>query len=130
MTPEELRRKVAAELLGKAARDLNSARLLAAEEAVNSMFFSQQAAEKSAKAFLTAHDVAFRKTHDLRELGIACTTILPALAPHVEACEPLTPFAVEARYLRLPLDPEAGEALEALAKATALYDAVKSELGL
>jgi hypothetical protein len=55
---------------------------------------------------------------------------LPALAPHVDACEPLTPFAVEARYLRLPLDPEAGEALEALAKATALYAAVKVELGL
>jgi HEPN domain-containing protein len=47
MTPEELQRRVAAELLDKAGHDLNSARLLASEEAVNSMFFSQQAAEKS-----------------------------------------------------------------------------------
>jgi hypothetical protein len=39
--------------------------LLASAEPSRSIFHSQQAA----KAFLTFHDVTFRKTHDLNELG-------------------------------------------------------------
>jgi len=69
MTPEELRRDEAARWLMAAAKDLKSARLLAGEEPMGSVFHSQQAAEKSAKAFLAFHNVPFRRTHDLQELG-------------------------------------------------------------
>ncbi|MCG2659957.1 MAG: HEPN domain-containing protein [Kiritimatiellae bacterium] len=39
------------------------------------LFHCQQAAEKAMKAFLTAHDMPFRKTHDLDELAVACEKI-------------------------------------------------------
>lgn len=41
----------------------------------NALFHSQQAAEKAWKAFLFWHDVPFRKTHNLRELGEACVAL-------------------------------------------------------
>lgn len=39
------------------------------------VFHAQQAAEKSLKGFLAWHDRPFRKTHDLVELGQACTEL-------------------------------------------------------
>src|SRR2546426_783597 len=38
-----------------------------------SLFHAQQAAEKSLKALLTFHNVAFRKIHDLNKLGREAT---------------------------------------------------------
>jgi HEPN domain-containing protein len=38
-------------------------------------FHCQQAVEKTIKAFLTWHDRAFRKTHDLVELGAECSDL-------------------------------------------------------
>ena len=46
----------------------------------DALFSCQQAVEKSMKAFLTAHDTMFRRTHDLDELAIACESIDPSLA--------------------------------------------------
>ncbi len=46
-------------------------------EPSRSVFFSQQAAEKAAKAFLTFHHVAFRKTHDLTYPGAQCAAVDP-----------------------------------------------------
>jgi len=40
---------------------------------------SQQAAEKAAKAFLTFHQVPFRKTHSLPDLGSQCASVDPSL---------------------------------------------------
>ena len=80
MTPEQLRHNEAARWLAAAAKDLKSARLLAKEEPTGSVFHSQQAAEKSAKAFLSFHNVPFRRTHDLQELGKQCTDVDPSLA--------------------------------------------------
>ena len=77
MTPEESRRDEAARWLGQARKDLNAARLLASAEPSRSTFHSQQAAEKAAKAFLAFHDVPFRKTHDLNELGGQCAALIP-----------------------------------------------------
>jgi len=68
MTPEESRLDEAARWLAQSSKDLNAARILASPEPSRSVFHSQQAAEKAAKAFLTLHDVTFRKTHDLNEL--------------------------------------------------------------
>ncbi|WP_447972355.1 HEPN domain-containing protein [Nitrospira sp. Kam-Ns4a] len=35
----------------------------------DALFHAQQATEKAVKGFLVWHGVAFRKTHDLREVG-------------------------------------------------------------
>lgn len=43
------------------------------------LFHSQQAVEKSLKAFLTWHDEPFRRTHDLRTLGQQCALLDPTL---------------------------------------------------
>ena len=61
--------------LSKAASDLRGAHIdLEADPPLieDALFHCQQAAEKSLKAFLTAHDTPFKKTHDLDELGRAC----------------------------------------------------------
>ncbi|MCX6647590.1 MAG: HEPN domain-containing protein [bacterium] len=75
--------------LQKASRDL-----MAAEADIthhvplteDALFHCQQAAEKSMKAFLTAHDTIFRKTHDLDELARSCESIDPSLAEALDPC--------------------------------------------
>ena len=114
MTPEELRRDEAARWLAAAARDLKSARLLAGEENTGSVFHSQQAAEKSAKAFLAFHNVPFRKTHDLQELGKQCVNLDTSLADVLAEAENLTDYAVIFRYQDAPYEPDQAEATSAL----------------
>jgi len=130
MTPEEWRLKEASRWLAVAARDLKSARLLVSEEPSGSAFFSQQAAEKAAKAFLNAHNIEFRRTHDLEELARQCVPLAPGLAGVFGGCRGLTDYAVVFRYLDAPREPDVAEAADALARATALYDAIKAELKL
>lgn len=61
-------------------------------------FHLQQAVEKTLKAFLALHSVAFKKTHHLdRLLGLAAT-VDPKFDSLAEAAETLAPFAVEVRY--------------------------------
>src|ERR1039457_3309856 len=98
MMPEQSRRDETGRWLAQAAKDLNAAQLLAAPEPSRSVFPSQQAAEKSVKAFLTFHDVPFRKTHNLNELGEQCAELNPALAPFLQAASDLTDYAVMFRY--------------------------------
>ncbi len=76
-----------------AARDLRAASLLAAEEPAAALFHCQQAVEKSAKAFLTFHQVGFRRTHDLNEPGMQCSTVNAELAPLLQEAAGLTDFA-------------------------------------
>src|SRR5438034_9167601 len=83
MTPEESRRDEAARWCAQGRKDLNAARLLASAEPSRSVFHSQQA-EKAAKAFLTFHDVPFRKTHDLNELGGQCAALNPSPCSSVQ----------------------------------------------
>ena len=66
MTPHEARMAETREWLARVSEDIASARVLAdAGHPSNALFFCQQAAEKSLKAFLTWHDRPFAKTHDL-----------------------------------------------------------------
>jgi HEPN domain-containing protein len=61
--------------LRRAAADLRDADVdLAADPPLigDAVFHCQQAAEKALKAFLAWHDVPFRKTHDLAEVGQQC----------------------------------------------------------
>ena len=61
--------------LARAALDLRAAahQFLAVPPLIDDVVFhAQQAAEKSFKAFLTWHQVPFRKTHNLEEIGEQC----------------------------------------------------------
>ena len=128
MTPEESRRDEAARWIAQARKDLNAARLLASPEPSRSVFHSQQAAEKAAKAFLVVHDVPFRKTHDLNELGGQCAALNPSLAPVFKAASDLTDYAVVFRYLDAPREPDESEAVVALETALRVFQEVSALL--
>jgi HEPN domain-containing protein len=85
----------------KAANDLRSARVnLAASPPLidQTLFQSQQVAEKALKGFLTFHDLRFMKTHDLAQLANLAITTDASLKIALEDVEILTPFAVVSRY--------------------------------
>jgi HEPN domain-containing protein len=117
--------------LRRARNDLDSAAILleAPEPRPDSaVFHCQQAVEKSWKAFLVWHDVPFRKTHDLRELGESCVALDGSLRDIAEQAEQLTPFAWVFRYPGEPEEPSLDEAQEALAAARRAYEAVLARL--
>jgi HEPN domain-containing protein len=128
MTPEQSRRDEAGRWLAQAGKDLNAARLLASPEPSRSVFHSQQAAEKTAKAFLTFHDVAFRKTHNLGELGEQCAALNPAMAPLLQTASDLTDYATVFRYPDAVREPDELEAMAALETARRLFDEVRTLL--
>jgi HEPN domain-containing protein len=117
--------------LVKASNDLRAAEALRAtapplfDEAV---FHCQQAAEKALKGFLTWNGRAFRKTHNLEEIGEQCVSIDPALGETVDRAVPLSEYAWKFRYPGSPYQPMPEEALEALAIARAIVEAVLSRL--
>lgn len=117
--------------LSKAADDLRGARIdLDADPPFieDALFHCQQAAEKSLKGFLTAHDTLFKKTHDLDELGRVCLELDAGLADAIQSAIPLTVFAWEFRYPGDSQVPSIKEANESLAVATVLYRAVLQRL--
>lgn len=117
--------------LSKAANDLRGARidLDALPPLVeDALFHAQQAAEKTLKGFLTAHDKPFKKTHDLDELGRACLELDSSLNESLQPVIPLTVFAWEFRYPGDTVVPSTMEAREALTLATTLHGAVLHRL--
>ena len=117
--------------LRRANRDLRAATHdLRAEPPLHDavVFHCQQAAEKSMKALLAWHDLPFRKTHNLEELGAACVTFAPELEAHVARAVPLTEYAWKFRYPGELLEPSEDEALSALGIARDLYDAIVERL--
>ena len=126
MTPDELRHKEALRWLEIAARDLRAAGILVPVEPSVAVFHCQQAAEKSAKGFLVLHEVVFRKTHDLRELGTQCAEIDASLASLLKEAANLTDYAVVFRYLDAPHAADEAEAAQALDTARRLYDRIRA----
>ena len=92
------------------------------------MFHSQQAAEKAIKGFLTFHQIAFRKTHNLTDLGSQCVGADPAPEPILREVEELTDYASAFRYPDAPYEPDSAEARRALAVATRLCDEVQRRI--
>ena len=91
----------AREWLQRARADLESAAVLIKSQPAHpdtALFHCQQAAEKAWKGFLFWHDVPFRKTHDLRELGGACAPVDGSLVDLALRTEDLTAFAWVFRY--------------------------------
>jgi len=117
--------------LKKAFNDIRAARVdLEADPPLvgDSLFHCQQAAEKSLKAFLTWHDIPFRKTHSIEEIGEACIEQDSTMEKLIDSAVPLTEYAWSFRY---PGDSEPGdvsEASQSLDLAEELYHAVISRL--
>ncbi len=88
------------------------------------VFHCQQAAEKSLKGFLSWHNIAFRKTHSLEEIGEQCLQIDSTLKPIIDRAVPLTDYAWKFRYPGEPDEPSVAEAQEALAIAREVYEGV------
>lgn len=131
MSPETERAAEANEWLGKAALDLRAGQIdMAAVPPLleDVLFHSQQAVEKSFKAFLVWHDVLFRKTHSLEELGRRCSEIDPALADLVDEAAPLTEYAWAFRYPGATVPPQPREADAALGLARRVCAAVVRRL--
>lgn len=87
--------------LARAAEDLRAAdhELTAIPPILGDLVFHcQQAVEKLFKAFLVWHDVVFRKTHNLEELGEQCLGIDATLGEVVDRAVPLTEYAWRFRY--------------------------------
>ena len=92
---------VAREWKAKADGDLRSARALLdldPPETDAVAFHCQQASEKYLKALLVAVGVEPPRTHDLGVLLELASERYPALQDVQEACEYLSPFAVQTRY--------------------------------
>jgi HEPN domain-containing protein len=86
------------------------------------VYHCQQAAEKAMKAFLTARDMVFEKTHNLVALLALCTPLEHGFEQWEEVAEMLTPYATEFRYPGTLLEPEKSEAEQALAAAEAFVE--------
>lgn len=102
--------------------------MLLEAEPSRSVFFSQQAAEKATKAFLTVHQIAFRRTHNLADSGSQCANADPSLEPILRGVARLTDYASAFRYPDAPYEPDKDEAAEALATAANLCHEVQRRI--
>jgi HEPN domain-containing protein len=117
--------------LALAAEDLRAAdhELTAAPPIYGDLVFHcQQAVEKLFKAFLVRHDVVFRKTHNLEELGEQCLGVDPTLRQIIDRAVPLTEYAWRFRYPGETESPTDEEARDALAVARAVSEAITTRL--
>jgi len=92
------------------------------------MFHCQQAVEKAFKAFLTWHDVPFRRIHDLEEVGRQCAAIDGSLHPYLPRVATLTHYAWQYRYPSDDPPPSAEGAEGALALARGVVEAIHLRL--
>jgi HEPN domain-containing protein len=94
----------------------------------DAVFHAQQAAEKALKSFLVWHDIPFRRTHDLAELGLACSQLDPSVVDLCRRAERLSVFAWLYRYPGDAEEPPPTEAENALNLAREVCDAVLARL--
>jgi len=117
--------------LVRAAKDLRAAEhgLTASPPLLEDVVFHcQQAVEKAFMGFLTWHDIPFRRTHSLEEIGRQCVKIDHALKEPVDQAIPLSEYAWKFRYPGEAEEPTPEEAEEALTTSREVYDAVLASL--
>lgn len=119
--------------LMKADHDIRSAKRLLIGDSDGPLldtggYHCQQAAEKSIKAYLTAHAVYFPKVHLLMSLITLCQDVDPSFGELSEAAAFLTPFATEFRYPGDVLVPSSADAEQALQYAQHVLSFVKRKL--
>lgn len=92
-------------------------------------FHFQQASEKYLKAYIIAHELEFRKIHDLPVLFKICISKDPSLELLREECEYLAPFYVDTRYpVHWPTNFSSQEAQKALQSASRIRTLLKEKL--
>jgi HEPN domain-containing protein len=93
-------------------------------------FHFQQAAEKYLKAYIVAHELEFRKIHELPLLLKICTSRDPSFNQLQGDCEFLTTYYIETRYpVHWPTNFSAEQTQKALQSASQIRALVKEKLG-
>ena len=131
MSPDAARLADTRAWLSKAQTDVRCARMSRRADPPileDALFHCQQACEKALKAFLAWHDVPFRKTHSLEEVGEQCLRIDPSLGAIIDAAVPLTEFAWAYRYPGEPEEPEPASVDQAIDTTVALVGAILDRL--
>jgi HEPN domain-containing protein len=131
MQPDAARVEDVKAWLGKASQDLRRVEVLLGvvpPDLEDALFHCQQAAEKAFKAFLTWHDVAFRRIHDLDTIGGQCADLDSTLADLVDRADVLTKYAWRFRYPGAAYEPSPGEVEVAHALAREAYQAILDRL--
>ena len=131
MPPDPARTAEVQAWLAKVTADLRAAEHdLAADPPLleDSLFHSQQAAEKTLKAFLASRNTSFRKTHDLNELGLQCVQIEPSLELLCRNVARLTAYAWIFRYPGQPGEPTLDEARSAVSLVRELLHNIEDRL--
>ena len=129
--PDDVRRELVRQWLGKARNDLAAAeRLVHESEDLGEIagFHAQQAAEKYLKALLTWHQLDFPRTHDLGRLLDLAAEIDEPLAQSLRDAELLTPYGVAFRYPGDADAPDADAITHALRLARKLRDVIVASL--
>jgi len=129
--PDQAKRELVAQWVGKALRDFDLALDLLREnrpypEAI--CFHAQQAAEKYLKAFLTWHEVEFPKTHAIEKLLRLVRNVDPNLAGSLHEATALSAYAVEVRYADDLVQVGSEEANQAVEHARLVRDAIRARL--
>jgi len=131
MPLEDQRAAEAREWLEKALLDHRAAEVgLAAEPPLTAdvVFHCQQLVEKTMKCCLAWHDVPFRRTHNLVEIGEQCAHIEPGLEDLMRRAAPLSEYAWRFRYPGEPEQPTREEARDAFVLACEIHQAIASRL--
>jgi len=117
--------------LTKTVQDLRRVEILLGVEPPDvegALYHCQQSAEKAFKAFLTWHDVPFRRVHELDIIGGQCVDIDPTLKELADRADTLTKYAWLFRYPGTPYEPALEEGYRALALAREVVQAVADRL--
>ncbi len=94
-------------------------------------FHFQQAAEKYLKAYVVAHELEFRKIHELPLLLKICMSRDPSFGEIREECEYLTVFYVDTRYpVHWPTNYSLQESQKAFQATRRIQAFVKDRMGL
>ena len=94
-------------------------------------FHFQQAAEKYLKAFIVAHELEFKKSHELVELLGICGEKDPAIFKIKDDCNYLNRFYIDTRYpVHWPVNYVKEDALNAQKAAKNIANIIKEMLGV
>ena len=122
------------EWIAKADEDFEFARVNFMEEKpffAQICFHFQQSGEKYLKAYIIAHELEFRRIHELTMLVNICLTEDASFEQLKEDCEYLTTFYVETRYpVHWPTHYSREETAKAFHSAQNIRSFVKKKLSL
>ncbi len=131
MPPDPVRLADTEAWLAKAEQDLRRVSILLSVDPPDiegALFHSQQSAEKALKAFLTWHDIPFRRVHELDELGQQCATADPSLSSLAAQADDLTKYAWRFRYPGAPYLPTLEEGSTAQLLAIEIFNAIRTRI--